>query len=73
MQKGILTVPNVEVAAEQLLDSLSGGLMIRSTLGLPPLLKNDADIEQWVEIAVANFLKPTVDVSNGWRIPTWIH
>src|SRR6266404_385255 len=56
-QKGILTVANVEVAAEQLLGSLSGGLMIRSTLGLPPLLKNDADIEQWVEIAVSNFLK----------------
>jgi hypothetical protein len=31
--------------------------MIRSTLGLPPLLKNDADIEQWVEIAVSGFLK----------------
>lgn len=57
VQKGALKIPNVEFATEQLLGSLSGGLVIRSTLGLSPLLKTDADIEEWVEIAVSAFLK----------------
>ncbi len=54
---GELQIGQVEVAAEQFIGSLVGSIVIRSTLAQPPRVFDEAQIRNWVGVAVQGFLR----------------
>ena len=60
-QKGTLTLPNIEYAAEQLHGALVGGLNIRIALEAPLLISSEEEIEAWVRSTVGAFLRAHED------------
>lgn len=57
MECGELTIAHVDIAGEQFVGSLIGGVISRSTLSQEQPLKTEADISLWVSSAVGAFLR----------------
>lgn len=57
VEAGVLKIDRVDIAAEQLIGSLLGGIMSRSTLSQPQVLRTKNDIAFWVSSAVGAFLR----------------